>query len=271
VTEFNARITPVLARRDWQLAQPELNDGAWSALVADVERLMAESQDRRRQAGERLDRAVIFAYCPILLAACREEGSPRQRRAFEELWRWIYPRVYVRIDQAQDAQDVAQQVMLKVYQNLHQVAHPHGFLGWVSAIIRREVGEHFRRQNRMNQFEQGMPPDGDNGGGDGTDDLTGPDPFLEAEDRLAEEALVAMIMDCLPKEQRRRAEVLVALALKGRTTKEVAEALQTTPTNVNLIYFRAKRDLLKHCRRVIDALLEHLAPSRQAAVMKRDS
>jgi len=51
----------------------------------------------------------------------------------------------------------------------------------------------------------------------------------------------------------------------------VAEALQTTPTNVNLIYFRAKRDLLKHCRRVIDALLEHLAPSRQAAVMKRDS
>ncbi len=206
----------------------------------------------------------------MLYAACTDHGSDRQHRAFEELWHWIYLRVYSRVGNAQDAEDVAQKVQIKVYKSLHQVRDPHGFLGWVSVIMRHEIGDYYLRRGKTDQFEQELPQgaDDDTDASHGMDDLAAPNSFLEIEARMAEEEIVSMIMACLPKDQRRRAEVLIALAVKGQSVPEVAEMLQTTPANVHLMYFRAKRDLLKRCRPVIGALLQYLAPSQRAVVQK---
>jgi len=214
-----------------------------------------------------LDRAVTYAYCPVLLVACREGGCDRQERAFTELHQWIYPRVYARIGNAQDAEDVAQQVLVRVYQNLHRVEKPHGFLGYVSVILRHEVIDYFRRKGKIDQLEQEISwKFDDNGDDDGMDDLEGPDSFLKADVEAAEEELIRMIYECMPKKKWRRAHALVAVALKEQTVPEVAAALRTTPTAVHLLLFRAREDLPQHCPGLIEFLRQRLTPSQRLSL-----
>lgn len=270
--DYDTKIAAVLAQRNWMLATPDGDAANWRKLLADVRHALLEGRGSARTAVNAIDLAVTYAYCPILLAACLEDGSQQQPRAFEELWHWIYPRVYARVSNAQDAEDVSQKVQIRVYQNLSRVREPHGFLGYVSAIIHTEVVDYYRHRGKADRFEEELIQSSDDmDAGDGMDDLAAPNSFLEIEVRMAEEEIVSMIRACLPKDQWRRAEALIALAVKGRTVPEVAEALQTTPANVHLMCFRARRDLLKHCRPVIEALLQHLAPSQRAVVQEGKS
>ncbi|MBE2234970.1 MAG: RNA polymerase sigma factor, partial [Anaerolinea sp.] len=208
----------------------------------------------------------------ILLTACRDSGSDRQERAFEELWHWLYPRVYARVNHPQDAEDVAQKILVKVYQNLHQVREPHGFLGWVSIIMQRELIDYYRRKGRHDQFEEEKPEEnGDNGDVDGMGDLVGPDSFLQADVEAAEEELIRMIYECMPKKKWRRAEVLVALTLLEQTVTEVAESMKITANAVYSLYFQAKRDLPKHCPELIEYLLQQLMPSQRLGLKEGNS
>lgn len=260
----DVRIVAVLARRDWRLMHPDQGAAAWAEFVAAVEQTLTEPGSRRLSEADRLDRAVTYAYCPILLAACREDGSDRQERAFAELHQWIYPRVYARIGNAQDAEDVAQKVLLRVYQNLHRVEKPHGFLGYVSVIIRHEVIDYYWRNGRLDESEQEISgKNGDNGDDDGMDDLAGPDSFLEADLEAAEEELIRMICACMPKGKWRRTFALLALTLLAQTAAEVAEVLKVSANAVYMLHFQAKKDLPQHCPDVIELILQRLAPSQR--------
>lgn len=267
IDQIPSRIAKVLADRNWQLISPN-NRSSWQGFVREIIDLIGE----RVVNDQLLNRAITFAYCPILLVACREEGSERQERAFTELWQWIYPRVYARINHVQDAKDVAQKVLMRVYQNLHRVEKPHGFLGYVSVIIRHEVIDYYRRNGRLDEFEQEMSgKNGDNGDDDGMDDLVGPDYFLKAEIRAAEEELIRMIYACMPKKKWRRAKALVALTLLEQTAAEVAESLEITANAVYLLYFQAKKDLPKHCPELIEFLLGQLTPSQRLSLKEGNS
>lgn len=254
------RINHILTNRDWGLID-QADRLAWQELMNDVAASIGQSDDATSVDQERLDRAVIGAYCPILHAACSDEGSLHQRRAFEELWHWVYPRVRQRVDTDQDAEDVAQQVMLKVYQNLHQVTDPRGFLAWVNKITFRTLADHYRRKGRRDRVEQfifDVETDSEK-----VDELAAVSDSLEMELSLAEEELVRMIYECMPERKRRQTEVLVALVFEQLSVPEVADRLQTTPANVYILYHRARRDLPKHCRHLMEQLLQHLAPSQR--------
>lgn len=265
--QFTNRITAILAGRGWHLIdQNSASD--WMVFVNQVNGLAAAhvSDDRH------WERAVIYAYCPILLAACREDGSDRQERAFTELHEWIYPRVYARIGNAQDTEDVAQKVLMRVYQSLHRVEKPHGFLGYISVIIRNEIIDYYRRKGRLDQLEQEMSwRIDDNGDDDGMDDLEGPDSFLEADVGAAEEELIRMICDCMPRRNWRRSYALVALTLLGQSAAEVADVLKSTTNAVYLLYFQAKKDLPKHCPELIEFLRQQLTPSQRLSIKEGKS
>ncbi len=268
----DVRIVAVLARRDWRLMHADQDAAAWTEFVAAVQQTLAELGSHRLNGVGRLDRAITYAYCPILLAACRDSGSDRQEHAFTELWQWIYPRVYARVGNAQDTKDVAQEVLVKVHQNLHQVREPHGFLGWVGVIMRREIIDYYRSKGRLDQLEQEMLwKIDDNGDDDGMDDLEGPDSFLEADVDAAEEELIRMIYDCMPKKKWRRVHALVAVALRDQTVPEVAETLGTTPAAVHLLLFRAREDLPEHCRQLLEFMAQQLTPSQRVSLLEGNS
>ncbi len=253
------RIRHVLTNRGWGLID-QADRLAWQGFMNDVAVSIGQTDTATSIDQERLDRAVTGAYCPILHAACSDNSSERQQRAFGELWRWVYPRVRQRVDTDQDAEDVAQQVMLKVYQNLHQVTDPRGFLAWVNKITFRTLADHYRRKDQRDQVEQfiiDIETDSET-----LDELSGVDDALEMGLSLAEKELVRMIHECMPERKRRQTEALVALVFEQLSVLEVADRLQTTPANVYILYHRARRDLPKHCRRLMEQLLQHLAPSQ---------
>mgnify|MGYP001254104766 CR=1 FL=1 len=272
MNDIDATVSSQLASRGWQLTGSDASDIHWRMFVADVQQVLGQPSPRAGNENQRLGNAVIYAYCPILLAACREEGSQRQRRAFEELWHWIYPRVYARIGNALDAEDVAQKVLMRVYQSLHRVEQPHGFLGYVSVILRREVGDYYLRIGRRDEFEQEISGrNGDNGDDDGMDDLEGPDSFLKAELDAAEEELIRMICACMPKEKWRRTFALLALTLLAQTAAEVAEVLKVSANAVYMLHFQAKKDLPQHCPDVIEFIIQRLAPSKRLRLKEGNS
>lgn len=262
------QIRHVLTNRGWGL----IADGdelAWQTFVNEVVKLIGQADSATSVDQEDLKRAVIGAYCPVLHAACADDGSQRQQRAFEELWQWIFPRVHQRVDTAQDAEDVAQQVMLKVSQKLHQVHDPTGFLAWVNTITFHTLSQHYRRQGRRGQFEElSIDAAQDTGA---LDALIGTENVLKMELSVAEEELVRMIYDCMPKGRRRQAELLVALVLQELTVAEVAEKFQTTPANVYVLNSRAREGLLKHCKDVVKMLIQHLTLSQQRDRAEADS
>lgn len=270
--DYDTKAAAVLMRRNWILATPDGDKDIWRNLVNDVRGALIESRRPRMAAENAIDRAVTYAYCPILLAACRDSGSDRQERAFTELHEWIYHRVFARVGNAQDAKDVVQEVLVKVHQNLHQVREPHGFLGWVGVIMRREIIDYYRSKGRLDQLEQEMLwKIDDNGDDDGMDDLEGPDSFLEADVDAAEEELIRMIYDCMPKKKWRRVHALVAVALRDQTVPEVAETLGTTPAAVHLLLFRAREDLPEHCRQLLEFMAQQLTPSQRVSLMEGNS
>ncbi len=272
MNDIEATIASQLASRDWQLAGSDVSDNQRRMLVAEVVEVLGQPARESLPNRQHIDHAITYAYCPILLAACREDGSERQERAFTELHQWIYPRVYARVGNVQDAEDVAQKVLMRVYQNLHRVGKPHGFLGYVSVIIRHEVIDYYRRIGRLDEFEQKISgKNGDNGDDDGMDDLEGPDSFLEADLEAAEEELIRMICACMPKGKWRRTFALLALTLLAQTAAEVAEVLKVSANAVYMLHFQAKKDLPQHCPDVIEFILQRLAPSQRLRLKEGNS
>ncbi len=263
-----------LTRRDWRLVHPDDDPTAWADFVAAVQRILAEAGNRRLSEAERLDRAVVAAYCPVLYAACCDHDSDRQERAFAELWTWVYRRVYWRIGEAEDAKDVTQQVVLKVYQKLDKVREPRGFLGFVNVITFRELAEYFRRREQRQQVEHGPPHKPDDGGKDQDDqeDMTADDPLLAVELAAAEAELAALLRTCLTSTRGGRfwAEVLIRRVLLQQSVSEVATDLNIPPGRVSLELNRAKQELWKRCAEVIDRLMEHLAPSQRVTYREED-
>ena len=85
-----------------------------------------------------------------LVAGCRR----REPRAQSELVVRTQDRVYrtlVRLVGAQDAEDVAQQVFLQVFRQIHQFSGDSSFGTWLHRVTVNEAMQHLRR-NRRHQF-----------------------------------------------------------------------------------------------------------------------
>lgn len=82
----------------------------------------------------------------------------RSDEVFTDLFLALYPRVrgyfLVRGTDVMTAEDLAQQVMLQVHQKTGEFQEPELFLGWVFAIARNELLQHWRRrQSRLQTVE----------------------------------------------------------------------------------------------------------------------
>ncbi len=251
-----SQISRILQNRDWQLVTPE-RQSEWQAFNSNLLRF----NDKSASDDETTGKAVTFAYCPILYDACKEIDSLRQHRAFKELWAWVYRSVYSRVASKDDADEISQQVLLKVYQHLHQVNQPHSFLGFVGVITYREIGAYYERRERLKQHEEELLHEQDEEFIDIAEinQTSNYDALLEKESEMAQEELIRSIYQCIPQKQRRRAEVFIGLVLLGKTVSELAQEFQTSLRNVNLMYFRARKDLIKHCMDLIERTIKLLS------------
>ncbi len=243
----------LLAKRGWQLVQDEKAFAA--AICAEVESRASERAEEQRIA---IERATIRHYCGILYTTCNDQGSRRQRRAFEELWQYLYPIALYKTRDANLAQDVAQQSLVKVWRKISQCREPGSFLNWATLILINEIREYYRRKDHREEVHSGSDRDelvtteSDMKHSDDAEDqskLDRPaevfnDPGLKliVTDETERE-LLAIIKQCVSNTQQQR--ILVESFFNDKGYKEIAEELGLTVGNVHVLRHRALNALRK--------------------------
>jgi RNA polymerase sigma-70 factor (ECF subfamily) len=66
----------------------------------------------------------------------------------ERYWDMVIAFALSRIDNAADAEDIAQESFLKAYCQLHRLRHPYRFAGWLSKITAQQCVNHIRKSAR---------------------------------------------------------------------------------------------------------------------------
>jgi RNA polymerase sigma-70 factor (ECF subfamily) len=66
----------------------------------------------------------------------------------ERYWDMVFAFALSKIDNAADAEDIAQESFLKAYCELHRLRHPYRFAGWLSKITAQQCVNHIRKHTR---------------------------------------------------------------------------------------------------------------------------
>lgn len=169
--------------------------------------------------------------------------------AFGQLVRRYQGRVFALafhlVRQRDDAEDLAQEIFLKIFRAIRSYNFRASFGAWVSRVAVNHCYDHLRRQRsskvtyywqlpdeRRQMLESGL------GGGEA------PGPNIEEEAVLKD--LVAKLLDRAPPEDR---TVLVLKEVEGRSVEEVGEILGWTPSKVKVRLHRARKRMLADLKR----------------------
>jgi RNA polymerase sigma factor (sigma-70 family) len=248
----------VLAKRGWELVADE---------AAFIEEVLAEVQFRiqnsRRSLEKIIEDATVNRYGYLWLAACRADGTLRQRRAFTELHCYLYPIALYRANHDPYlAEESTQEALFSVWQHLDQVRDPGSFARWAGAIVSNEVKKQIKKlaqkvvEDKSEEVtwrrkeilvtdlwvRRGVEDAGTamRGMGDRPELSTNQEPKMTKEMRARIEAALRR---CLRSKQQQT--VIIGLFLDQKSFKEVADALGTTPQNVSVLKSRALKRLRK--------------------------
>jgi RNA polymerase sigma factor (sigma-70 family) len=162
--------------------------------------------------------------------------------AFDELMR-RYKRpvinfVWRLLGNAEDAQDVAQEVFVRVYQSLDTYRHETKFSTWLFALARHAAIDHWRWRQRhpTEPFDSVAEPAA---------------PAGTADDVAAREvgAQIAAAVANLPEDQR---TVLVLAEYQGLSYAEIAEVMHCSERSVESRLYRAKQTLRGSLRHLLE-------------------
>lgn len=126
--------------------------------------------------------------------------------------------------------DIAQEILM-TFHNTHQtfdVSRP--FIPWINSIIRHKAIDFIRRKDFRVMME-----------GADLDIIKETWAIEEEEDRIGSEELLKLI-DELPSEQ---SQILKLAKIEGFSSKEIAEKLQLSDSNVKVIIHRSVKQLKK--------------------------
>lgn len=202
-----------------------------------------------------IQRGTVRCYARVMFETCGLDGAARQKRAFQELWEYLYPRAVYRLHETGAAQDVTQQTLVKIYQKRITCRDPGSFLRWGEQILFHEISERFRQLYERRLTARGIEYVAhelaiEDLGADVSEDSSQADQVLVDPRQNTPEAaftepmrsaLLAAVRACLQNE--RQVRVVVELFLSDKSFLEVAEQLQTTPLNVQVMRSRALKKL----------------------------
>lgn|GEM_PF-773817 len=177
-----------------------------------------ESLVRQAQAGDREAFVIIY------------------RRYVNEIFGYAYRQ----LGNTQDAEDVTSETFLRLVSALDGFDHRASFRTWLYTVARNQLRDRWRRHGRQPatiDWEEGD----ETGGSVVPDAARCPDAAAASEDEDASGAspwaeLGRRVMAALPESYR---TVLTLRIANGRSIRDVAEAMHTTPGNVKVLQHRA--------------------------------
>lgn len=139
----------------------------------------------------------------------------------------------------EDAEDVMQDALLRTYQHVNQIADPEAFRTWLYSTVRNACLMNRRRRvgepSHLVSVEQGMPA------ADGSSppiDIV--DKTRPVDEQLIADAIDVRVRDALQALPPASRAIIVMRDMEGLSTREVAEILQISETNVKTRLYRAR-------------------------------
>ena len=161
------------------------------------------------------------------------EAAGGSSRAFEALVHQHSRRVFNFLFQMtrhrQDAEDLAQRTFIKAYHNLARFDPQRPLINWLLTIARRTALNHFRDTKRWEEIPE-------------SSEAPGPTPAGQTEAQDRSENLWAQARAILSQ---REFELLWLRFAEELSIEETAQATGLTVSNVKVIVFRARQQLLK--------------------------
>jgi len=253
------------AQRCREIVRQMLADRGWQ-LVEDEERFAAEicaeicqrNLTDTRQERFAIQRAVMRHYCVILYTACAGTVLLRQRRAFTELWNYLFPIALYKTHEPQLAQDLTQQALEKIWKRLAQCKDAASFLAWSSMVLLNEIRDWFRKNKRLPSASMDVLTEtelsrSEESPHESQTVLAGS--VRDASAQVINDDLRQRLLDVIEKclQDPRQQVIIIESFLNERGYKEIAEQLGLTVGNVHVLRHRALR-LLRECHVFIELL-----------------
>lgn len=173
-----------------------------------------------------------------LVDRCRQGDDGAWRELVDRFGQKVYSVAYHFTLKREDAEELAQEIFLKVFENLRRYDGGFPFVAWVISLSRNLCIDRYRRRKREKSFRFV------------SDDAVAP--MLKSEDDPAAEALkkerTKLLFSALAEIPEDLAEILVLRDLDGLAYEEIGRALELPDGTVKSRLFRARAEVAKKIR-----------------------
>jgi RNA polymerase sigma-70 factor (ECF subfamily) len=173
-----------------------------------------------------------------LVARCRQGEDEAWRELVDVFGQKIYSVAYHFTLKREDAEELAQEIFLKIFENLHRYDGSFPLTAWIVSLSRNLCIDRYRRRKREKSFRFV------------TDDAVAP--MLRSKDDPAADALknerTKILFSALAEIPEDLAEILVLRDLDGLAYEEIGLALELPDGTVKSRLFRARTEVAKKIR-----------------------
>jgi len=173
-----------------------------------------------------------------LVERCRRGEDEAWRELVDRFGQKIYSVAYHFTLKREDAEELAQEIFLKIFENLHRYDGGFPLVAWIVSLSRNLCIDRYRRRKREKSFRFV------------TDDAVAP--MLRSKDDPAADALknerTKILFSALAEIPEDLAEILVLRDLDGLAYEEIGLALELPDGTVKSRLFRARTEVARKIR-----------------------
>jgi RNA polymerase sigma-70 factor (ECF subfamily) len=159
-----------------------------------------------------------FAGHHALVEAARDGDQSAFGQLYHQYWRMVHGILLARVPR-DEVDDLAQDVFLSAWRQLHALRDAAAFAGWLARITRNRANDHHRRSQESVELSEGLP--------------------VQAEDAPEAEAHQALaVIQSLPDAYR---ETLILRLVEGMTGPEIAQRTGLAPASVRVNLHRGMK------------------------------
>ena len=173
-----------------------------------------------------------------LVARCRKGDDEAWRQMVDHMGQKVYSVAYHFTLKREDAEELSQEIFLKIFENLHRYDGSFPLAAWVLSVARNLCIDRYRRRKRERSFRFV------------SDDAVAP--MLQSGDDPAAEALkkerTKLLFWALAEIPEDLAEILILRDLEGLAYEEIGKALDLPDGTVKSRLFRARAEVARKVR-----------------------
>ena len=169
---------------------------------------------------------------------CRQGNDDAWRELVDRFSQKVYSVAYHFTLKREDAEELSQEIFLKIFENLHRYDGGFPLIAWIASLSRNLCIDRYRRSKREKSFRFV------------TDDAVSP--MLTSSDDPAADAIrrerTKMLFAALSEIPEDLAEILVLRDLDGLAYEEIGRALELPDGTVKSRLFRARTEVARKIR-----------------------